>query len=91
MKRALRPGGRLILIDHVRSTIAPIDWMQWLYEFVPKRTKGEYMTRRPGRHFMAQKFEIVARDRLRFGVVERLVAVKCEQTSLPDRAADGQS
>jgi hypothetical protein len=49
--------------------------LQWLYEFVPKRTKGEYMTRRPAEHVEAQGLEIVERDRLRAGVVERLVAV----------------
>ena len=75
MRRVLRPGGRLILVDHVRSTFQPIYWLQWLYEFVPKRTKGEYMTRRPAEHVEAQELEIVERDRLRAGVVERLVAV----------------
>jgi ubiquinone/menaquinone biosynthesis C-methylase UbiE len=76
MRRVLRPGGRLILVDHVRSTVAPIYWLQWLYEFVPRRTKGEYMTRRPAQHVKSPEFEIVAHDRLRAGVVERVVAVK---------------
>ena len=76
MRRVLRAGGRLILVDHVRSTVPPIYWLQWLYEFVPRRTKGEYMTRRPARHVMAVGFDIVERDRLRAGVVERLLAVK---------------
>jgi ubiquinone/menaquinone biosynthesis C-methylase UbiE len=76
MRRVLRLGGRLILVDHIRSTFLPFYWAQWLYEFVPRRTKGEYMTRRPAQHVMEQGFEIVARDRLRAGVVERLVAVK---------------
>jgi ubiquinone/menaquinone biosynthesis C-methylase UbiE len=76
MKRVLRPGGRLILVDHVRSTVKPIFWLQRLYEFIPSRTKGEYMTRRPALHVMATNFDINARDRLRAGIVERLVAVK---------------
>jgi ubiquinone/menaquinone biosynthesis C-methylase UbiE len=76
MKRVLRPEGRLILVDHVRSTVPPLYWLQWIYEFVPSRTKGEYMTRRPALHVIAAGFEIEARDRLRAGVIERLVAVK---------------
>ena len=76
MGRVLKPDGRLILLDHVRSTFLPFYWLQWLYEFIPSRTKGEYMTRRPAQHLMATDFEIVDHGRLRAGIVERLVAVK---------------
>jgi hypothetical protein len=76
MRRVLKPRGRLILVDHTRSTIQPIFWLQWLMEFIPSRTKGEYMTRRPALQVMAANFDIQARDRLRMGVVERLVALK---------------
>jgi ubiquinone/menaquinone biosynthesis C-methylase UbiE len=76
MRRVLRPGGRLILLDHIRSSVPPIFWLQLLYEFIPRRTKGEYSTRRPSVHVMAGDFEIRARDRLRAGIIERLVALK---------------
>lgn len=76
MRRVLHPGGRLILVDHIRSSIKPLYWLQRVYEFVPSRTKGEYMTRRPLLHVEAAGLEIEACDRLRAGVIERLVALK---------------
>ena len=76
MHRVLKPGGRLILVDHIRSSVLPILWVQWLYEFIPRRTKGEYATRRPSVHVTAADFNVQARDRLRAGIIERLVALK---------------
>jgi ubiquinone/menaquinone biosynthesis C-methylase UbiE len=79
MKRVLKPGGRLILVDHIRSSIAPVFWFQWLYEVIWSRTRGGYVTRRPALHVMAGEFQVHARDRLRAGIVERLVALKLGQ------------
>lgn len=76
MRRVLEPGGRLILVDHVRSSVAPILWLQRVLEFIPSRTKGEYLTRRPALHVMAAGFDVIRSDRLRLGIVERLVATK---------------
>jgi ubiquinone/menaquinone biosynthesis C-methylase UbiE len=84
MTRVLHAGGRLILLDHTASTVRPLYWFQRAWEAVTSRLAGEYWTRRPMLHVQAAGFEVHAHDRLRAGVVERLVAVKPAATSAPD-------
>ena len=80
MKRVLRPGGKLILVDHIRSAVKPVLWIQKGIELLSKRYEGEHMTRRPLEQVMAHGFEVIERDRLAPGsVVERLVATKANQ------------
>lgn len=76
MKRVLRPGAKLILVDHIRSAVKPIYWIQKVVEFFTRRLEGENMTRRPLEHVKAEGFDVQERERMRAGVVERLVAVK---------------
>lgn len=75
-KRVLRPAGKLILVDHIRSTVKPLFWLQRAVELVSIPAQREYMTRRPLEHVEAAGFEVRERDRQRAGVVERLVAVR---------------
>lgn len=63
-------------MSHIRSSVRAIYWLQRLIQFIPSRTQGEYMTRRPALHVMAAGFDIQPRDRLRAGIIERLVARK---------------
>ncbi|HWC14108.1 MAG TPA: class I SAM-dependent methyltransferase [Actinomycetota bacterium] len=74
MKRTLRRDGKLILVDHIRSTVKPILWAQKAIELVTSRLEGEHMTRRPLRYVEAQGFEILEQQRMRAGIVERLLA-----------------
>jgi ubiquinone/menaquinone biosynthesis C-methylase UbiE len=77
MKRVLRPTGKLILVDHIRSRVKSVFWFQKAFEFVTARLAGEHMTRRPAEYIEAAGFDIVERERLGpAGVVERLVAIK---------------
>lgn len=79
MWRVLRPGGTLILVDHIRSHSAPVLWLQKAIEFFSRRFEGEYMTRRPADHVEELGFDIKARDRLGpTGLIERAVATKPE-------------
>ena len=75
MKRVLKPGGRLILVDHVRSSVTLFYWVQRLLELAPARGERE-LTPRPITHVRDAGFVIEETDRLRAGMIERLVARK---------------
>jgi ubiquinone/menaquinone biosynthesis C-methylase UbiE len=76
MQRVLRPGGRLILVDHIGSSVKPILWFQKLVEPLSIRFGGDHLTRRPSLSVERHGFEIIERERFARGVVERLVATK---------------
>lgn len=76
MKRALVPGGRLLLLDHVGSTFWPVYALQRLVERVSIRVAGEHYTRRPLLLVQASGLEVVENDRLKAGMIERVLAVK---------------
>jgi len=76
MGRVLRPGGRLLLLDHIGSNWWPIWAAQRLLEMVTVRTAGEHQTRRPLPVVRAAGFTIEESERLKAGSVERVAAVK---------------
>jgi len=76
MQRVLRPGGRLVLVDHVASTARPVRAVQRLLEFATIPLGGEHFLRRPLDKVRAAGFLVERAQRFKLGIVERLVAVK---------------
>jgi ubiquinone/menaquinone biosynthesis C-methylase UbiE len=77
MHRVLRPGGRLVLVDHIRSRSRVMYGVQKVIEQISVRFDGDRMTRRPSVEVHRQGFDVVEQERHGFtGMVERLVAVK---------------
>lgn len=77
MKRVLRPDGKLVLVDHIRSSNVVVFAIQKLIEFVSVRMDGDYMTRRPSEQVRRAGFAVDEQERFRLGgIVERLSARK---------------
>jgi ubiquinone/menaquinone biosynthesis C-methylase UbiE len=74
MTRVLRPDGRLILVDHVASSLWVVRVMQWLLELASVPLAGEHFRRRPLKLVEALGLPVERRERFKLGLVERLVA-----------------
>lgn len=74
--RVLRPGGALLMADHVVSTSRPVRVLQRVGEVVTLPLFGEHFTRRPSLVARELDIEIVAIERLGRGAIERLHATK---------------
>jgi ubiquinone/menaquinone biosynthesis C-methylase UbiE len=75
-KRVLRPGGRLLLLEHVRSPLLPIRAGQRLLEPLTLRFEADHLLRDPVDHLAEQGLEIETLERSKLGIVERVAARK---------------
>ena len=73
-KRVLRPGGRLLLAEHVRSPNPVVRAIQLLLEPLAHRFGGDHLMREPLDHLAAEGFEVTELKRLKAGWVELISA-----------------
>ncbi|MER6666118.1 class I SAM-dependent methyltransferase [Amycolatopsis japonica] len=76
MARVLRPGGRLILLDHIVSSSRAVRGLQWIVEKITVPMAGEHFLRRPFDKIGDLGLAVEQRERFKLGLVERLVARK---------------
>jgi ubiquinone/menaquinone biosynthesis C-methylase UbiE len=81
-KRVLRPGGKLILLEHVRSPIAPVRAVQRLLDPLMVRFEADHIVRDPLDYLAGEGFEVQNVTRLKWGIVERTVARKPQATTV---------
>lgn len=80
--RVLRPGGRLLLLEHVRSPRFLVRAIQTFLNPLTMLLENDHLLREPLRHVEAEGFIVECLERSKWGIVERLAARK------PARGAD---
>lgn len=76
MARVLRPGGKLILADHVASSSRVARGVQRALEVITIPMASEHFLRRPLTKLRQRAFTIERAERFKLGVIERVVARK---------------
>lgn len=76
MTRVVRPGGLLLLADHIAGAAWPVRVIQRAIEAVTVPLQGEHFTRRPLRQVRAEGLQVIRRERFKLGLIERLAARK---------------
>ena len=75
-RRVLRPGGRLLLWEHVRSPVLPVRLVQMVLNPVCVRWHADHLLREPLEYVRAEGFAVEEMERTNWGIAERLSARK---------------
>lgn len=74
--RVLRPGGKLILLEHVRSPSLPVRTVERMLDPIFVRFEADHLTREPLDYLETEGFQVERLERSKWGIVERVLARK---------------
>ncbi len=74
MRRVLRSGGRVLLLEHVRSPLFLVRTIQRALEPITVWLEGDHLVREPLELLVAEGFELDEVERSKLGIVERVAA-----------------
>jgi ubiquinone/menaquinone biosynthesis C-methylase UbiE len=75
-KRVLRPGGRFVALEHVRSPAFAVRAVQRMLDPLSVRFEADHLLREPLEYLRAAAFEVEHLERSKLGIVERAIARK---------------